>query len=353
MSQLDLSLRPAIFKGGSFFIDNSTYETVQECDRKAFYRIVYKRELCGRANPLNFGGAVHAALDCRYRAGGFAQDSLNEQCQNGIAYLNENPTDDWRTAELLVEVMKGYARQYIVEDFTLVATKDPEGVVHPFVEVPFAVPLGTIKLDTPLLLPNLMMDHLLEGAPMEMYKRIAMENVGELKLQEFTEIPVVWTGKIDLVIQHNGEYWIADHKTTSMFGDSYFKQYQISSQFMGYKWALEQMLGVEIAGVLINVLAVRKPTKTGKNCTYHRQYMSIPGHMVEDWKANTLYQLTEFFSSLQNGYLPMRTTSCRTKWHRDCEYLGVCTLPAAQREMYLMTGDFQPVTWSPLRENED
>lgn len=347
---LDLSSRPAILKGGAFFIDNSTFESVQECDRKAFYRIVHKRELSGRANALNFGGAVHAALDLRYRRGGFAHESLADQQLTGINYLNASPTDDWRTAELLCEVMNGYSRSYAVEDFQLLASKDADGNPVPFVELPFAVPLGSVTLDEPLLLPNLRMDHIMDGTSLDVYKRVALEEQGTLEMIEVREIPIIWTGKIDLVVQHNGEYWIVDHKTTSVFGESYYEAYKISSQFMGYKWALEEMLKLQIAGTMVNVLAIRKPTKSGKNCTYDRRWLTTENHMVKEWRENTMYQITEFFSSLQNGFFPMRTTACRTKWHRNCEYIGVCTLPAEQREMYLHTGDFQTVTWSPLRE---
>lgn len=348
---IDLSNSPPLLKGGAFFIDNSTYESVQECDRKAQYRILNKREIIGRDNALNFGGACHAALDMRYRTGGYAHDSLAEQQLAGIRYLNEHITDDWRNSELLVEVLNGYSRTYPVEDFQLVASPDKEGKPVPFVELPFAVPLGEVELSEPMMLPNLRMDQILTGTSSEVYKRVALEAVGEIETIPVRTVPVIWTGKIDLVITHNGEYWLADHKTSSMFGDSYFEAYKISSQFMGYKWALEEMLHVPVAGTLVNVLAIRKPTKTGKNCTYHRQYMRVEDHMVPEWRSNTMHQISEFFANLQHGYFPMRTTACRTKWHRNCEYLGVCTLPPAQREMYLRTGDFQSVTWSPLRED--
>lgn len=347
---LNLSNSPALLKGGAFFIDNSTFESVQACDRMAYYRVVQKRELGGKANALNFGGAFHAGLDTRYRVGGYSHDSLSDQQLAGIAYLNDHPTDDWRSAELLVEALAGYAREYSLEPWQIVAASGADGQPRPFVELPFAVPMGSVTLSEPITMPNLRINIEGTGDPKVDYTNIALTDVGELEMITLSEIPIVWTGKIDLVIINNGEYWICDHKTTSVFGDSYFEQYKLSSQFFGYKWAIEQMLKIPIVGTMINVIAVRKPTKTGKNTTFHRQFMRTEQHLVPEWHANTMYLLSEFFSSLQNGYFPMRFTSCRTKWHRNCEYIGVCTLPADQREMYLATGDFQNVTWSPLRE---
>jgi len=317
-------------KGGAFFIDNSTYEVLMECERKAFYQIVRKRQPKGRANPLNFGSAVHAGLDARYKVGGIATDTLPMQLQSAMGFLEGNPTDDWRTAELLIDVLSLYSRTYQCEDFEVLSNSETG---EKFVELPFGVEFGEIELVEETLLPSLNDD-------------------GSMSMLTLSKIPVVWSGKIDLVVIHNGKYWLVDHKTTSMFGDSYFEQYRMSSQFLGYKWALEKTLGIKIEGVMINVLAIRKPTKTGKGCTFHRQWMPAPDHAVPEWRDNTLTNITNWFQCLLDGYVPMRTTSCRTKWHSNCQYINVCTMLPQSREVYLMTGDFEEVTWSPLRGDE-
>lgn len=331
---------PPLLKGGAFFIDNSTYESLMDCHRKAEYRILHKREFGGKANALNFGGAVHAGLDVRYRGGEFAQETLQAQLAAVIGYLQDQPTDDWRTAELACDVLHQYSLTYPADDFSVV---EKEG--HKFVELPFAVPLGVITLPEPMMLPDMMLDPAAEGD----YRTAALAE-GILSLRTFTEIPIIWCGKIDLVVIHNGKFWICDHKTTSMFGDTYFQQYNLSSQFMGYKWALQESLQVSIEGVLINALAIRKPTKTGKGISFHRMYMPTEGYLIEEWHRNTLSNIGSFFQSLAEGYFQMQTTSCRTKWHSNCEYLQVCTLPEEQRDMYIGTGDFRDVTWSPLRD---
>lgn len=311
-----------------------------DCDRKAEYRILHKREFGGKANALNFGGAVHAGLDVRYRGGEFAQETLQAQMAAAISYLQDQPTDDWRTAELACDVLHQYSLSYPADDFSVM---NLDG--HSFVELPFAVPLGVLELPEPLTLPDITL------SPEELndYKTAALAS-GQVSLGSYDRIPVIWCGKIDLVIVHNGKCWICDHKTTSMFGDTFFEQFNLSSQFMGYKWALQESLKINIEGVLINALAMRKPTKTGKGITFHRMYMPTEGYLIEEWHQNTLENIGAFFQSLANGYFPMKTTACRTKWHSNCEYLRVCTLPAEQRDMYINTGDFRDVTWSPLRD---
>jgi len=76
------------------------------------------------------------------------------------------------------------------------------------------------------------------------------------------QLHIIWSGVIDLVIAENGRLFIVDHKTTSVEGDTYWKGFQLSQQFMGYVWAAQKIINKTIDGALANVLYGRAPTKT-------------------------------------------------------------------------------------------
>jgi hypothetical protein len=335
---------PPLLKGGAFFIDNSTYDSILQCERMGLWKVVHQRQLRGKASALNFGGAVHAGLQVRYASGGLAHESLAEQVKHGLDHLARNPVElgDWRTPSVLQEVLIGYAREYPVEDFQ-VFTLDGK----PLVELAFAVPLGVIHLPAPLLIPSV---EDTDDRKLTDVEKAQLKG-GRVILREMVEIPVIWTGKIDMVIDRGDGLWLADHKTTSVFGPTYFEQFHLAGQFSGYSFALEQCLGRLPLGVLINALAIRQETRTGKGTTFHRAYLPIPEQQVREWQTNTLNVLSNFFQGLYDGNFPMRTCSCRTKWQRNCEYLGVCQLSPESRQIYLHSGDFETTHWSPLNQD--
>lgn len=332
MTPDELKQFPPTLVDGAFLIDNSNFEYILSCERAAFFRTVAKREWSGSTSALSFGRAIHKGLELRYKRGGFAHESLADQQSAVLAALGDDPCEpgDWRTPELAADAIHKYAFNYPVEPFEIVTVDG-----RPMVELPFAVELGEVQLPSPI----------------QLFSRCS--STGVVTLQECSTVPVVWTGKIDLIIRHTGDIWISDHKTTSIFGDTYFHQYELASQFHGYSWVVQKTLGVRVRGVLINVLAIRKPAASGKGkgTTYHRKFIDLQPYLIEEWQVNTLTLLAEFFSALNESYFPMRTNACVNRYGRKCSYHGVCSLPQNQRMMYLMSGDFREATWSPLDED--
>jgi len=62
--------------------------------------------------------------------------------------------------------------------------------------------------------------------------------------------PVVYQGRVDLILQNEetGELWILDHKTAAQFGQT--EHLELDQQCGSYYWALKQLLGLDIAGVI-------------------------------------------------------------------------------------------------------
>lgn len=304
-----------ILVDGAFIIDNSNFEYITTCPRSALYQILRKKKSAGNKAALNFGGAIHAGLEVRYKSSEATSlvlpTTYTAQCEALMQYVEKNPIgdDDFRTPTFAAEVLAAYNKNCYSEPFSVL--RDDKG--REMVELSFAVPIGEVR-----------------------------------------GIPCVWAGKIDVAILWENRYWVLDHKTTSILGGTYFNQFYNSNQMIGYCWALEHLINHPIAGALINVLAIRRPTKTGKSIEFARQRFEYPASRIEEWQSNTLGIIDNFFyecnKPLQdaNDRFPMHTSWCIGKFG-TCPYFDVCTVPTPQREMMLQSGLYEDVTWSPLK----
>lgn len=295
--------------GDTLLLDNSSLEKVTTCPRSAELGLCLRKQGNTDRVALRFGGIAHKCLEARYRAASamYAQSQGVEQVMVAIAQQEysiwQPPEDDYRNFDRMVDLIHHYGLTYPFEDFEVI--KFPDG--KPFVEVPFAYPLGVI-----------------DG------------------------IKIVWIGKVDLAYTLNGATFLMDHKTSSMATN--MDEFLISHQFYGYAWALEQMLGRKVDGVIINRIVCRKPTKTGIPFTFERKYIPIDRNLLAEWSQDCLHIIADFMESARRGYFPKHTTHCVAKFG-TCEFHKVCQLgDKTQREMMLSSGEFVDRTWSPLKE---
>lgn len=293
----------------ALFIDNSSLEKYTTCPRSAKFYLVDRREGSEERTALGFGGRIHSILESRYRHHVNVVEETTNVMRNKAAEVFKDwqaGEDDFRTYSTALQFIDLYNLQYPVEAFDIVNL----GTI-PAIEVPFAVPLGEVDLDG---------------------------NV----------IKVVWTGRIDLVYQREGQIYLMDHKTTSMLGPTYFKEFELSSQVFGYVWAIQQLLGVKVNGFVVNALAIRKPTKTGKGFEFIRHIVPIDQALVEEWHEETMDIVSNMLEMDRADKWPGHKKWCVGKYG-VCEYAPICGLPPAQRPILLGSPAYRDVTWSPLK----
>ena len=310
----------------TLFIDNSTLETFTTCPRQAQYYVCQKKEKSGERSALKFGGIIHKILEARYLRGDAFVTEQTEQAMVACAEREFStytaPLEDFRNYGTALNLIREYNSFYLAEPFTVL--KSPEG--KPYIEVPFAVPLGKITVNAEVSVRN---------------------PDGSITLRTLESIQVMWQGRIDMIVEHEGRLYILDHKTTSMLGPTYFREFELSSQFRGYTWAAEQLLGRTINGAIINALGVRKPTKTGQALEFQRKTITCDPAVLAEWQTDTLHIITDFIEMARRQHMPQHTKWCVGKYGM-CQFFDVCTLPPDQRQQMLSTGDYKSVTWNPL-----
>ena len=190
--------------GDTLLIDNSSLEVFTTCPRAAQYSYCLKRRGSDERSALKFGQIIHKTLDARYRAT-TAMHAQTPQVEGVMLAILEKefsdwspPMDDFRTHSFAVELINRYGIAYPFESFEVVRLADGK----PFVEVPFALPLGELEVDSVFLVRDLAS--------------------GSIAERHIKRLNIVWTGKVDMAYQTDGRFYIMDHKTTSMMGPSYF-----------------------------------------------------------------------------------------------------------------------------------
>lgn len=325
----------------ALFIDNSSLEKFTTCPRSAEHYICHKRESSDERVALGFGKRIHTILESRYR---FHPNVIAPRSEQGLgeteigtgprmfaaasaAFSDFTPEGEgeYRNFSTAVDLISAYNDHYPIEAFEVLQL--PNGL--PAIEVPFAVPLGEITVNS------------------DMWVR---SPTGEVSKNFVGTIKIIWTGKIDLIYRREGRIYIMDHKTTSMMGPNYFKEFDLSSQVYGYLWASAKLLNQPIAGFVVNALAIRKQTKTGKRFEFERYPVPGDDFLVAEWVNDTLHIVSDFIEMAKREYFPKHTKWCVGKYGL-CPYVQVCSLPDHSKEVILMSGNFKRVEWDPLNPN--
>jgi hypothetical protein len=325
----------------ALFIDNSSLERFTTCPRSAEYYICNKRESSEDRVALGFGKRIHTILETRYKfhpnvvpprlsadVGGAEVGTgarMFAAAQAAFADFLPPTEEEYRNFSTATDLITAYNNHYPIEAFEVLQL--PSGL--PAIEVPFAVPLGEITVNSPMWVRS---------------------PKGEVAEKQVGTIKIIWTGKIDLIYRREGRIYIMDHKTTSMMGPNYFKEFDLSSQVYGYLWAAAKLLNQPIAGFIVNALAVRKQTKTGKRFEFERYPIPGDDFLVAEWIEDTLHIISDFIEMAKRAYFPKHTKWCVGKYGL-CPYIQVCQLPEHSKETILMSGNFKTVEWDPLNPN--
>lgn len=309
-------------------IDNSTLERFQTCPRSAYYYVIARKQKPG-SPALQLGTAVHVALETFYLHG-FTDESLKIAKNRVSVIYNLNPTnvDEYRNEEFAKNVVDAYFDEWASKEHFKAIEHDG----RPFVERPFEIELGVIAVND--VLPLTQKELLNEGDMRQLYVR---------------NLFVVWTGRIDLAVNHFDSLAVVDHKTTSMMGEMFFGQFALGQQPIGYCWALSKLLKARVRKFILNAIACRKPTKTGTSVECKRQVFNYTDAQLDEWEHDTMVLVSDFVSHVLRGYFPMSRVWCIGKYGY-CPYHEVCTLDGDARDTMLHTMLYTDVDWDPTNE---
>lgn len=301
--------------------DSSFFEDVDGCDVKALFGGVLKLVANRNESALVFGSAFHSAMDAYYS--GKTRD-IQELVGIALAEWNANkvPDDLKRNAVSLRTLVESYLHDVLLG-------VDFQPITH-------------------------------EGKP-------CVERGFETVLATHRGHEIRWKGKIDMIVKERGDYWVVDHKTTSVMGEKFADDKFRSNQMLGYTMLARQVLGIPVKGVIVNAAAFRT-SKGSVSFDFQRFHLPISEHAVYEWAeevALKLGKLLELLLSLEEYAEPTRysgaddptlqlpligtTRSLCVSKYGKCKFFDVCQAFISQRDALLFqSGEFKVSTFSPL-----
>jgi hypothetical protein len=205
------------------------------------------------AKPLEFGVAYHMAMEVYYNPdtwsdnptvratiGALAIDTFVQECdrqrkaflaQQQVPYIEADVQQDY---DERLELGRGMLRYY----FTRVSPVKDKGFKPVKVEIGFKVPIKHPDTGEDLYCTC--------NECVDKWRNAAPENT----LANFTGLPVVYAGRLDMLAQdEHGDYWIYDWKTAATIRQDMDQHLDLDDQITSYVWALRS-LGINVRGFI-------------------------------------------------------------------------------------------------------
>lgn len=346
---------------GALFWDNTSIEDLNNCARASEYRKLHKRISIAEAPALNFGSAIHLGAELRYKTCGTSPtDPLYDLALSQVLHhfweAHPTPMEEYRNLNWSMEILRRYNNKFHQEEFDLLQFDSSKpcghcnssGEIWEDFDCPFCSGTGSTRAMVELSFAVKLFDY---------------TNKFDQTLP--STIPIYFSGRIDLpILRDKKDFFILDHKTTSMFGPTTFDAFKMSAQLKGYCWAFEQATGQKCRGYGVNAIRVSEPPKyvteggsfRGKSKSpeqwwdeslQREWYLLNPGEL-DEWKTNIIIQIEKFFWHYSKQHFSKDTVMCVGKYGR-CPYFEVCSLyPETDRGAFLSSGLFKDDVWTPL-----
>lgn len=312
--------------------DYSSMSNFMICPRKSENYNVRHREADKSNSPTEFGTLFHKIEEVR-RLNGYTDDikAKHEKMIDDHFLANPVAPGDHRTADRMRSVLRLYYEKFSADGIEAKVYRDEHG---PYVERPFKVELCTIPVNglipyPPLLvIVNAKTDNRERGFPVR-------------------NIHIVYTGRIDMVLEEAGNLWVWDDKTTSRAGKEFKDAFRLSLQTRGYTWVVNKILQRQIMGAIINGVIIRPLTKTGTGTEFDQFANFYSEDSLSEFEDNVKAHASDFVNCLVRGYFPQTSSSYKSPciW---CDYAENCCLPREQRAADLASALYRDVTWNPM-----
>ena len=290
-------------------LDSTIIAAFRSCPTKAMYEYFHHWKTKTPSVHLHAGGAYAHGLEKARRA--YYEDnscSADEAIAIGLKALLEFygdfecPPDSAKSAERTAGAYEYYFTQYPLETDAATPIALPSGGKG--VEFSFAEPI-------------------------------------EAKHPE-TGDPLLYVGRMDMIVNFAGGIFGLDDKTTSSLGAQWSKQWDLRSQFTGYCWGAGRS-GFALQGFLVRGVSILKTKYDTQQALTYR-----PEWMIERW-----------YEQLHKDIERMKIQWERNDWDYDldhaCNEFGGCIFRqvcmSREPEGWLR-GNFERRVWDPLRRIE-
>jgi len=159
-----------------------------------------------------------------------------------------------------------------------------------------------------------------EEYPTEVWEMLAPEVQGHVPLGDHE-----FYFRADGLVSWKGFVWVLENKTTSAFGDIYFKRFRNDGQITSYMWSVWKHGFDRPRGTIIN--AIRKSKKLDR-ADFQRDFVLRTEGQLEEYMQQVQHECDEIdkllYNETDNHYMWLMHTHECVAFNRTCEYLELC-----------------------------
>lgn len=154
--------------------------------------------------------------------------------------------------------------------------------------------------------------------------------------------PILYVGRLDMLMNFAGGIFMEDDKTTSQLGATWSRQWDLRSQFTGYAWGCKQS-GIEVDGAVVRGVSILKTKYDTQQAISYR-----PQWQIDRWYNETLVWLERALNAYKHGfYLHNLDHSCAE--YGGCAFRQCCS---SDNEMPFLETMFERREWDPVLRTE-
>lgn len=293
-------------------INFSSLDVIQACPRKAHYLLDRKLVSSEQSPATEFGSGIHKALEVWYIAPPESRIVPASPKKLALEHIYKVQTDEIKPDQgLFLDAITAF----IKSTPGLTHLEDTDKRSHAQGVELLANYFKHFEKD----IFEVVKDK--QGQPI-------VERLCEFTLYDSPTLKITYFGTIDLIVYDKilGKHICVDHKTTSVFGDSFFKRLSPNHQYTGYVWAAREVLGLDIDTFMVNILQV---AKTKKNVG--RQFTERRTEDFEELRSATILAVKNYLHCRDTSNWPMGTVNSCTMYG-GCQYHKICSVPVQLRE---------------------
>ncbi len=157
-----------------------------------------------------------------------------------------------------------------------------------------------------------------------------------------TGAPLLYSGRMDMIVEKEGMRLGEDDKTASQLGASWSRQWDLRSQFTGYCWGAERA-GIPLQGFLVRGVSILKTKYDTLEAITYR-----PKWMIDRWYEQLHRDIHRMIQQWERGEWDFNLDHACAEYG-GCPFRQVCLMSDPQR---LLETQFQRRRWDPVTRTE-
>lgn len=153
--------------------------------------------------------------------------------------------------------------------------------------------------------------------------------------------PFLYCGRFDMLGSYQDRPCVKDDKTTgASIGRNWAQQWDLRSQFIGYKWACQQS-GIDVQEVIVRGIAIQ-----ATQIVFAEAIKQYSNELIGRWYDQLRKDLWRMREAWDEGYFDFNFADACTSYGL-CPFINTCASPNPQN----WVTEFEVRHWNPLNKN--